>query len=152
MGGNCYKDRQVKKFLQSWTAPIFMALVMAFILFGADKLGRFEGSRLPAVSDVIVNVNEGPTDYQSILDGTFNRVRVGCEFSRIEWRLAKPGGGSVALDFEFLEPSQVRSAGPNDFGPWLIHADALQIANSVYADVYHDCHIGWLTVTRFYPQ
>lgn len=151
MGSNPIKGREVVRFFNSWPITLGMAALMLFMLMGQDYLGRVEGRYFPAATNAVVNVSAGPREFQSILNGTFDRPRSDCSFERIEWRLAKPGGGSVALDFQFLETSKVRDTGPNDFGPWLLHADSLQIENFVYADVYHKCHPFWLTVTRFYP-
>ena len=153
MGSDCNKViEMVGRFLNSWAVTLIVAAMMMFVTFGADALGRLEGRYFPAVSNVMIDVTDGPTENSSILGGSFDRPRGKCGFERIEWYLAKPGGAAARLDFEFLDPSQVRDAGPNDFGPWLLHATDLQIANFVYADVYHKCHAGWLTVTRFYPQ
>lgn len=153
MGSDINENGQmVGRVLNSWIFTLLVAAFMLVVTFGDDYMGRLEGRYIPVVGNVDVQVSEGTLKHTSILSGSFDRLREDCAFDRIEWYLGRVDGRNARLDFAFLEPSQVRDTGPNDFGPWLLHATDLQIASFVYADVYHRCHGWWLTITRFYPQ
>lgn len=126
----------------------FMALIL-MQTFG-PVFGRIEGTIWPVVKGTaITDVNDDGVT--SVFFGVSEKVRE-CHFERIEWFIGNPERGLRSpVQVIFLERDKLRPAAPFEFGPWGVRIDEETLRRGSFAEVYHDCHALFPTVTRFYP-
>ena len=142
--------KKILKFIYSGTGTTLSVVIFSLVTFAPNWLGQFEGELFPVVTEREIKVHY-ETLFSSQVEGTFNIVRPGCEFQRLEWRIVSPGRSTLA-EVRFPEGSRIRVAGVNEFGPWYVSASKRLLEESSYAIAFHKCpYRPWVTVTRFYP-
>lgn len=123
-------------------------LAMLFVLL--DTFAPvYEGKIFPVVDRMTITKQEPVGETQTRIWGTFNKLR-DCDFKAISFWLGNEEIASLA-SLIFEEKSKTRTAGLEDFGPWLVQLDEYQLANNSFSTVTHECHPFWNTKTRFYP-
>lgn len=145
-------DKPMSRLREFATSFRFAALAFVLVVLYpviAETFGRVEGWLWPVVDDVVLVAGPDSERYFSRVSGSFVKLR-NCEFAGIEWRLGDRDS-SIVIDFEFLDPSQIRLEGRQAFGPWRVKASALEIESRVFAVVRHYCHPFYATITNFYP-
>ncbi|MBV6637035.1 MAG: hypothetical protein KI788_14160 [Mameliella sp.] len=132
-------------------AGTFFAVVLCLsVIYLPDALGRLEGRLFPVVANMQIEATERNA-ISAHVGGSFEIVRPGCEFQRIEWKLVGQLR-STTVDVSFLDGNIVRAAGFNAFGPWLVAMSKHELERSSVAAVFHQCPSRpWLTQTHFYP-
>jgi hypothetical protein len=126
----------------------FMGLILVQT-FG-PAIGRIEGNIWPVVRGTQITEvdDDGVT---SVFFGVSEKVR-DCSFERIEWFIGDPLGGMRSpVQVIFLDRDKLRPAAPFEFGPWGVRLSEETLREGSFAEVYHDCHPLFPTVTRFYP-
>ena len=86
-----------------------------FVIFGSLALlpwGAIEGRWLPVMGNLAISDPRPypPPDYRTKWNGTAVKLR-NCEWLRTEWYLGDRNGGRVRVNFEHLDPPQVRTPG-----------------------------------------
>ena len=84
------------------------------------------------------------------LFGDSEQVRA-CHFEHIEWFIGNQDNGLRSrMQVLFLDRDKLRHQQQFDYGPWAMRIDKRNLRHGSFAEVYHDCHALFPTVTRFY--
>lgn len=140
----------IKHILESWAAAILAATLVLGWGWLTEWAGKLEGWSYPVVSGVTLETIEKYGDYSSKIAGQFDIIR-DCDFRSIKWYVGTEQNHTDVIH-EFIEGSKKRQEGNHTFGPWLVSVNPDEILRNVFADVYHECHGVFDTITRFYPQ
>lgn len=135
-----------------------IAAVLLILAFATNALSHVEGRLWPvmagtditrAVEGSYLDPITGETIEKTIFYGTARKLRV-CDFERVDWYLRGPGGKRrLSIDDDGRE--RIHDAGRIQFGPWGANLTRAELVFDTYAVMWHRCHPGWLTATRFYP-
>lgn len=131
---------------------IFAAFVLALVVSSlAFSLGpKIEGALLPVTKRLTINQVEPIDANTSHISGVFEKQR-DCDFLELEWLFVNQSGNGVGVEYEFLEPSQIRASGDHSFGPWRVDIRADMLADHSRVEAFHRCHSLWVTRTVIYP-
>lgn len=126
-----------------WTYVLLGAWIGMFLV-GKNIPGSIEGHLRPVVSEFKItetNVVLNGTEFY----GTFYKGRE-CSFVDLTGQIQK-NNITTDIDVVFLDKERVRTQGAQEFGPWFVKLDQLEL-NSMKLIATHDCHIAYNTVTR----
>ena len=120
------------------------------ILFLVDAYApHIEGYYFPVVGNTRIENVVQIDDFVVAFNGEADKLR-DCKFEKIEWYYTS-GYNSVLVPIQTSDQTLTISPGIFLFGPWKIKLTEEQLRKNSYAIVYHSCHPGWLTETKFYP-
>ena len=137
---------------------LFLLCIAAFVALGLIQLvtvvtgPRLEGRLFPVIDQItITDIQNGGgcTDCISV-SGHFEKLRE-CTFLDLLVVYQVPNGGRVGVPIHFTRGPVVRDKGTHDFGPWEIDLSARQFEENTIVEAFHQCHMFWVTVTRFHP-
>jgi hypothetical protein len=133
-----------------WRVITWFGMSLILINIFGPALGRIEGNIWPVVENTrIINVrDDGLT---STFDGDAHKIR-DCNFTGIKWFVGQHDGpGRSEAQLLILERDKLRNPSPFAFGPWAIRLSEDDLRQNSFAEVYHNCHALFPTITRFYP-
>lgn len=110
---------------------------------------NIEGKFFPVVSHAEIAHAYETENGHTVFFGKMKKLRK-CEFLSIQWFM-QTEDGKVKADLKFLDRATVRKPGDFTFGPWLVQMAPDDLRDRSFAVVYHACHPGWTTATKFYP-
>lgn len=111
---------------------------------------KIEGRLNPVVVSTELTRIIPESENTSKIYGTATKLRE-CSYLKTEWYYGKPGEQSVLVPVTINEPAKIRYDGKFAFGPWVLELSHDHVRDESYALVYHQCHILWPTITRFWP-
>lgn len=120
-----------------------------FIIFNSDLPGVIEGRFLPVITEFEITESV-PNKFSTIFYGGFIKKR-SCVFIDIDWYVTNEENDDSKIRVTFEEGEIIRVPGKHAFGPWKVNTPIDNIKNYSYANVRHDCHSFWTTITKVYP-
>lgn len=133
-----------------WRVILWMMMSLILLHTFGPALGRIEGNFYPVVrgTKIVTVTDDGLT---SVFEGTTEKVR-DCDFVSIRWFVGQHDGPNRSdAQLLILERDKLRPASAFEFGPWAVRLSEADLRQNSFAEVFHDCHMLFPTVTRFYP-
>lgn len=101
---------------------------------------RIEGKLAPAAMRAeIFKVERRNEGRSTAIWGQSSRLRAGCSFEALEWRLGRRDGQNVPVRVSTPGPVVRASEGRFLFGPWVLHGVPHHAVRGTFADVLHRC-------------
>lgn len=136
-------------FLLCAAASVALGLIqLATVVIGP----HLEGRLFPVIDQVTITDlqnGSGCSDCISV-SGHFEKLRE-CTFLGLLAVYQVSSGGRVGVPVRFAQGAAARDKGTHDFGPWEIDLSARQFEENTIVETFHQCHMFWVTVTRFHP-
>lgn len=133
-----------------WRVILWMMMSLILLHSFGPALGRIEGKFWPVVraAQITSVTDDGLT---SVFEGTTDKIR-DCDFISIRWFVGQHDGAARSdAQLLILERDKLRPISPFGFGPWAVRLSEADLRGNSFAEVQHDCHMLFPTVTRFYP-
>lgn len=125
--------------------PVFwVMMVLALFPIAWPYLAYVEGNVFPVVGKIRVSERVDSTNVVSI-SGSIEIMRSNCITESIVWVKGNDRLGAIYK----LEPHKLVDGDIVSFGPWRIYG--ISDMEGVRANIIHECHSLWDTVTRLYP-